>query len=122
MPTGFEDPSIDSGEREQQGSDEELVTFRPVEDEEVEGKDLKDDVKPSLRLSYKGLSLAIKDKLDVDSFPPRQDFQSPHVISCSSSNPTHLRCQRLTDPATHVQLIREACPVLRELKGIHPDR
>lgn len=57
MPTGFEDPSIDSGEREQQGSDEELVTFRPVEDEEEEGKDLKGDVKPSLRLSYKGLSI-----------------------------------------------------------------
>jgi hypothetical protein len=53
MPTGFEDDARGDGE----GSDEELVTFRPVEDEEEEGKDLKGDVKPSLRLSYKGVSL-----------------------------------------------------------------
>lgn len=53
MPTGFED---EMAGRNEQGSDEELVTFRPVDDEQEEEKDMKGDVKPSLRLSYKGES------------------------------------------------------------------
>jgi hypothetical protein len=56
MDTGFEDPAGDGDVmREREGS-EELVSFRAVvDDEEDEAKDVKSDVKPELRLSYKGM-------------------------------------------------------------------
>lgn len=57
MDTGFEDPAgEDDTLREREGS-EELVSFRAVvDDDEDEAKDVKSDVKPELRLSYKGTS------------------------------------------------------------------
>ncbi|KAJ9126424.1 hypothetical protein QFC24_002165 [Naganishia onofrii] len=58
MDTGYEDAGdglAEGGERE--GS-EELLTFRPVVDDETEEKkDSKVDVKPQMKLSYKGVSI-----------------------------------------------------------------
>lgn len=55
MDTGFEDAArADDLQREREAS-EELVSFRGVvDDDEEEGKDVKTDVKPMLKLSYKG--------------------------------------------------------------------
>ncbi|KAJ9118317.1 hypothetical protein QFC22_004228 [Naganishia vaughanmartiniae] len=57
MDTGYEEAGDGLTEGGERDGSEELLTFRPVQDdEEEEKKDTKMDVKPSMRLSYKGVS------------------------------------------------------------------
>ncbi|KAJ9090664.1 hypothetical protein QFC19_009526 [Naganishia cerealis] len=92
MDTGYEDIADglpEAGERE---ASEELITFRPVNDEEdEEKKDTKMDVKPLMRMSYKGLfpitmvsaTLAGIQKLIIRLiFPSRSGFSisSRHLV------------------------------------------
>ncbi|KAJ9099930.1 hypothetical protein QFC21_003935 [Naganishia friedmannii] len=88
MDTGFEDTGdglADGGGVDRDGS-EELLTFRPVvDDQEEEKKDSKMDVKPSLRLSYKGFSISSRHLvLIIEPYPPLTAAPKPSARARST--------------------------------------